>query len=417
MIDLNNIKNIITIGNTENIKKILDNVENIIKINDENIDNSHLLVKSYSLNIDIKDDYLPYKKIQNYFENTNIIDYNKLNNLIIENKLSQRIDSFLYTNNFNTNINTIFINDSNIKKILISLGNLINFIEYIIIDYNIKINNESSLYLKNFKKNIIMDNIVYTKKKDIKYNILVAITTYNEIDITEKCILSLKKNPNYDIILIDDYSERDDIKTLSKKYKIPFIGKIHHKGLTHSWNIAYKYFRESNYDILYISNNDIIFPTQTLDFMTNELFKSKCCVVVPSSTVKGAGKGCCQKLQGISKISGFNLDIDNPDNVQKVQDFLLENNIFQNQYALYFTGFLFGMKRDISKFEFKDGTLFDSTKINLCNEIEFYNRINTYSKELILYTRNAFVYHYKAITIDVKKRDNLKLIENKYKRI
>ena len=263
-----------------------------------------------------------------------------------------------------------------------------------------------------------MDNLkIYTKNKHISYKILVALTTYNEIDITEKCIISLKQNPNYDIIIVDDYSERDNLKLLSKKYKIPFIGKINHKGLTDSWNIAYKYFKENNYDVLFLSNNEIIFPIQKLEYITNQLFESNCSVVVPSSTLKGSGKGCCQKLQGITDIPDFNLDINNPDNTQKVQDFLIENNVYQNQFAQYFTGFLFGMKRNINEFEFKDGTLFDSKKINLCNEIEFYNKLNNYSKELILYVRNAFVYHYKAITIDVKKRDNLKLLENKYKNI
>ena len=47
--------------------------------------------------------------------------------------------------------------------------------------------------------------------------ILVAVTAYNEINLTEECIKSLLASSNIDIILVDDYSEKDNIKSLQVK--------------------------------------------------------------------------------------------------------------------------------------------------------------------------------------------------------
>jgi GT2 family glycosyltransferase len=246
--------------------------------------------------------------------------------------------------------------------------------------------------------------------------ILVAVTTYNEIKLTEECIKSLQKSSNIDIILVDDYSEKDNLKILSEQYKIPFIGKVVHNGLTNSWNLAYKYFIENNYDIFFLSNNDIIFPHQTIQYMTQELYKTDCVIVVPSSTKLGAGKGCCQRLQGIETIPDCDLDINDVKNTQGIQDFLIEYNVYNNSRVDFFTGFLFGMRREIQKYQHSNNNLFDPNRVNICNEIDLYHRIQKMSnRSMVLHCKNAFVFHYKAVTIDIKKRDDLKKLENKYK--
>ena len=96
--------------------------------------------------------------------------------------------------------------------------------------------------------------------------ILIAITTFNEIDITEACIKSIIKSDNYSNIypiIIDDNSNKENLKILSKKYNIPIIGKIIQTGLTHSWNMAYKYFMDnlSNYIKQWVTYDDYIKET------------------------------------------------------------------------------------------------------------------------------------------------------------
>ena len=318
----------------------------------------------------------------------------------------------------NSNINFIIINLKNRLELMIkSIGKLL-YINYIQINRNC-IDNNTETYLKKINYVIYMEHknfFLYKKKIFSEYKILLILTTYNEIVITEECIKTLLKSDcNMDLIIIDDFSNKDNIKFLAAKYNIPFIGKSEHKGLTNSWNLGYKYFLDNNYDVLYISNNDIKFPTKTINFMTQNLMESDNLIVVPSSTIKGAGIGKCQKLQGLENIPNSEININDPKNYELVQNYLIENNVFENQNVNYFTGFLFGMKKKIRNYEYSDNKLFNPKKINLCNEIDLYTRIlEKTQKNNVLYCKNAFVYHYKAVTIDVNKRDSLKQIENKY---
>ena len=117
---------------------------------------------------------------------------------------------------------------------------------------------------------------------------LLAITTYNQLKFTQKCINSLKeiKIPGLDIIFIDDVSTDGTVKFL-KGVKMEVISRNDPKGLTWSWNIAYRKFKEENYDNLIISNNDVLFSQGALRILINSLKKHT--LVCPLSTKKGAG--------------------------------------------------------------------------------------------------------------------------------
>ena len=244
--------------------------------------------------------------------------------------------------------------------------------------------------------------------------ILLAITTYNELEITKRCIESaIKSNINIDILLLDDYSQKECIKELANLYNVFYIGKIKHYGLTHSWNLAYKFFIENHYDLLFISNNDLLIPSQTLSILSDELLKSDKLVVVPSSTVTGAGIGKCGIAQGITSIP--NIYINNSDNYQNVQNYLSGQKL-ELRETDFFNGFFFGLSRNIKVMEITDGVLFDPKRVNICNEIDLYTRIGKIypNHNKILHVKNAFIYHYKAVTINIKKRDDLKKLEKKY---
>jgi len=248
-------------------------------------------------------------------------------------------------------------------------------------------------------------------------SILLAITTYNELEITEKCVISaLQSEIPIDIILIDDYSKKENIKQLLKKYNIRFIGKISHTGLTPSWNIAYRYFIQNDYDYLFISNNDVLIPKQSIKIMIDEFKKSDCFIVCPSSTKLGAGIGQCGINQGLTQLRYHsNININDYSNYQLVQDILLDNRYQSTKHLNIFNGFFFGMSKKIKEFQYNNDNLFSTKLINICNEIDLHQRIQKKYQNKILYVPYAFIYHHKAKTIDIKKRDDLSKLENKYK--
>jgi len=249
-------------------------------------------------------------------------------------------------------------------------------------------------------------------------SVLLAITTYNELDITEKCIISaLKSDIPIDILIVDDYSKKENIKSLLKKYNVHYIGKISHTGLTPSWNIAYKYFMQNNYEYLFISNNDVLIPQQSIRIMIEEFKKTDCYIVCPSSTKSGAGIGQCSINQGIARLD-YNMDIDvnNQNNYQIVQTKLYNINRYHQVKKLdIFNGFFFGMSKNIKEFQFDKENLFNTKLINICNEIDLHQRIKKKYSSKILYVPYSFIYHHKAVTINIRKRDDLNKLENKYK--
>ena len=249
-------------------------------------------------------------------------------------------------------------------------------------------------------------------------SILLAITTYNEIEITEKCIVSaLKSDIPIDILIIDDYSEKENIKSLLKKYNVQYIGKISHSGLTPSWNIAYRYFLQNGYEYLFISNNDVLIPIQSIRIMIEEFKKTDCYIVCPSSTKSGAGIGKCGINQGITQLKFHpNIDVNDSKNYQLVQNLMINDTRYHITENLnIFNGFFFGMSKKIKEFQFDDKNLFNTKLINICNEIDLHQRIMKKYPLKILYVPYSFIFHFKAVTIDIRKRDDLTKLENKYK--
>jgi glycosyltransferase involved in cell wall biosynthesis len=71
--------------------------------------------------------------------------------------------------------------------------------------------------------------------------ILLAITTYNQLNYTKKLVNTLKTLtiPGLDIVFIDDVS-KDGTQDFIKKCGYTLIERNEPKGLTWSWNIAYR---------------------------------------------------------------------------------------------------------------------------------------------------------------------------------
>lgn len=200
---------------------------------------------------------------------------------------------------------------------------------------------------------------------------------------------SIKDEKECDVIIIDDCST-DDTLEMCKGYNI--LTKPQNMGLTHSWNMAYKYFKENNYDIFFLSNNDVLIPKGTLSNMIRILEKTDC-VLVPLSTKHGVATEQCQYLE--IYYPDFVLDLNNPENYKSVQERLnsFEQKIHQ---VSSFNGYFMGFNKSIEQAEFSKDVLFNPTNRNVHQEGDLRTRLRL----PFMVSLNSFVFHYKNITLD-----------------
>ena len=245
--------------------------------------------------------------------------------------------------------------------------------------------------------------------------LLFAITAYNDLKYTKICIDSLKSvtDIDFDIIIIDDYSDDDTVNWCkSKGYKV--LERSKPLGLTYSWNEAYKYFKEHDYKYLVISNSDVIIPNGSLSELTKVLDRYPSSTVVPLSTKKGVGHNPVQD------IGNFYPDLvglaENPNTCQMVQDSLLDiKNKLKSTKDLFrvdpfrmkhFNGFFFMFNRNVKKHEHKDGWIFNPKNLMTKNEDEFNWQMLLPVDDNAWVCRTSFIYHYKDMSCqDTKLKD------------
>lgn len=246
---------------------------------------------------------------------------------------------------------------------------------------------------------------------------LFVLTTFNQSKYTKLCLDSLKLiSEPHDILVVDDLSTDDTIE-LCNEYKIKYITKKKGKGLTDSWNIAYRYFKDNNYDYLIIANNDILVPDLSLTEMKNVLDRWPTSLVVPMSTQMGAGHNI---EQIIDKWYGPQKEFNSYEYYKEVQTMLLDYKDSQTQANnLYkfdpirmkmFNGFFFMMNKKICQYEREDGNLFDPKFINVKNEDEFNWSKLIPNDDFPMLCKTSFIYHFKGVSFTkagIKYSNNL----------
>ena len=220
----------------------------------------------------------------------------------------------------------------------------------------------------------------------MKDKVLLCFTTYNQLDMTRKC-LEYAMDLGFDILVIDDCST-DGTQQYLSDIRVESILKSERKGLTDSWNRAYKYFKASDYCHMVLSNNDVLIPKGAVEGMLSEYP-----LVVPMCNESGAGYAC--KEQSFGEYS--------ESYVQNLQDMAVKD--FAK--AKCWTGFCMCMSRDIIYWEFVDGNLFDPRNINVGNDDDLAKRVNAYASTYI--ALGAFVYHFKGASFgkQIGGRDDL----------
>ena len=252
--------------------------------------------------------------------------------------------------------------------------------------------------------------------------LLFTISTYNQLNYTKECIASIKKLENegidIDLWVFDDAST-DETAQWCIDNEISIDKSFDPRGLTHSWNRAYKRFKENaDYKYIIIGSNDIIVPKGSIRELVDTANMWPFSVVVPFSTKHGAGHNGA--VQGIETIFTelHPTYTDNPINCQKIQDSLLNiKNIVKGQNNIYlldpvrlkmFNGFFFMMNRKVIEYEQENGDLFDSTKPLYKGEDEFNWTKLIPNNDFSALCKTSFIFHYKGkSTVGFNNRDNL----------
>ena len=221
---------------------------------------------------------------------------------------------------------------------------------------------------------------------------LLAITTYNQIKFTKRCLESLPYTPNLEVVIFDDCST-DGTQDLNVKV----FTKNKGKGLTDSWNAAYRYFLASDHEHFFLANNDILIPKGALEAMTMCL--TEVALVVPLTSKRGAGNASVR--QDVRAYHDIKCDPDDPNNIQKIQD-EIQQKVSPRIAIGKLNGFFFGMNRDIINYQYAKDLLVNPKYINVGNDNDINNRLRSNSAATIVCPR-AFVFHFKDRTFQWAK--------------
>lgn len=253
---------------------------------------------------------------------------------------------------------------------------------------------------------------------------LVVITT--SMSLWEKTILTILSIANnyddFDLAVVDDKSKCLDIENKIKELSIKVIewGKKNDtsKGVTHSWNVAWKYAVTNNYKYVFLINNDVLIPDNTIKSLVNSL-KLNYASIVPMVNEKGSGNPF-HRLNDHYK----NTDIwtNNPLNYNIVQNIINKivinkNESFIKEYHLingYFMGFNIDLIRNTTYAEHNrtNFELFNPKFINIGNEDELYRRWKQKTNLKFGVDKTSFIFHYKGSTASKLYNNNGKLDRN-----
>jgi glycosyltransferase involved in cell wall biosynthesis len=217
---------------------------------------------------------------------------------------------------------------------------------------------------------------------------LLLVTTFNQLKFTKICEESFPSINGLDLLFVDDHSSDQTIPFLKSKGK-RFISKHKGRGLTDSWNIGYKIFKDENYDNLFISNNDVIFNKLSIERMISHLPNNL--LICPLSTKRGAGHNW--KIQDICANYNFkqkeiiNDPLKHTDILSKLED--------KTKEIKSFNGFFFGLNKNIIEYEYDKEHLFDPKLVNVHQESYICKKI----KHKCTLSLGSFIFHYKAQTI------------------
>ena len=228
---------------------------------------------------------------------------------------------------------------------------------------------------------------------------LIAITCFNNASYTRLFLESLFNNckqlleSDYKFVIYDDCST-DNTREVAYKYNIEFNRNSSPTGLTFNWNKAYQRFKHNKYNTLFIINNDILVPNAfAFEILVQHLNSNNAIIIVPLTTSKGCGHSRQQNLDDYMPTSPTT------GNVLEIQKSLEKK--YKNSELIplknTFSGFFFGMNRNIISVEHSADNLFNPGNINIHQESDLMSRLRrqNWSPKLCL---TSYTFHYKGIS-------------------
>ena len=245
-----------------------------------------------------------------------------------------------------------------------------------------------------------------------KETVAFIVTFYNQVAFTKKCVESyynsIDEEHNYILILLDDHSTDEspnyfgELSDFSNCYYLRFI---ENRGLTRSWNYGVDFaIKTLKADYIFLSNNDVILSKSSIPAMMKAL--------------KGSARGGF--VGPVTNCPGYHASQDVRRFVAKYEASDCTADIERTAAACSgnevmrwdeLNGFLFGGSRK----NFESNRLvrlissfyFNPLNRNLDNEVEFQRRLRERGTKVYL-AANAFVFHYKDVTINRSDSTGLK---------
>jgi len=221
---------------------------------------------------------------------------------------------------------------------------------------------------------------------------LLALTTAGRLHFLRDAITTLR-DP-IDVLVVDDGGPPEvGIESFCKKKKLHFITKSKPRGLTHSWNIAYRFFRDNNYDACILSNDDVRFSKGfSLDLLQGTKKFNVVCPVsnAPTRTYKDFPDQWLFRYVDIKP----SRKAPNRDAIQQ----RLQKKFGKHPYKRirFFNGFCFAFGKSIHRFAVSERDLFNG-QLNMKNEILLRRRIDQRGGTMGL-CLTSYVFHWKRGT-------------------
>ncbi len=224
---------------------------------------------------------------------------------------------------------------------------------------------------------------------------LLAITVAGQLKWLKEAILTLQDD--LDVLVIDDATPGDSIKDFCKQKGLKLVTKVKPMGLTNSWNLAYQYFKENNYDNCILSNDDVRFPKGFSEGLLKGLDEFD--LVAPLSNEPGniwdhIHSPACQEIRRYIDIKPTDKNVDK---VQRILSERYRSGSFKR--TNFINGFCFAFSTSIAKFAYDKQYLFNPAHINTFNEYDLAERINEKGGKIGI-CKASYVFHWKAKTTE-----------------
>ena len=316
------------------------------------------------------------------------------------------IGRFFYTKEFSTNILNLF--NYGDKKLLPSIHIALNGSQY---EHDLSDNSNLDYEFSRIKvgvheTNLIDWNIEHKKSKNDSL-ISIVIPVYGQAELTDNCIESiLEKNAgsNYEIIIVNNGQDENDIISLNKWNKFPNIKIIHNEeNLNFALGCNLGFSRSIGSKVVFL-NNDTTVTDDWLKNLVLPLENENISITQPKLLYPDGNLQCMGVVFSDKSKLAYPI-YQNQDVPKRV----LEENKFFNAVT--------GACLAVSSEDFALVRGFDTHYINGQEDIDFCLKLNRLKKTKAMYVASSTVYHYEGKSTGRGKFvvNNRKYFINKWK--